>query len=89
MVKPKTTERTGAMKRILAAALAGFGLSGPLTADELPFYKAGSGTTQRPAASVARSSSPVGLDSRTVQTASSEPVVFDSDGVPGMAIIIR
>ena len=72
-----------------AAAVVAVGLAAiPLSAD-MPFYKEGSGTTARAAASVATSSAPAPLDSRTVQSATSEAIAFDSSGVPGMMIMIR
>ena len=72
-----------------AAVVVAVGLAAiPLPAD-MPFYKEGSGTTARAAASVATSSAPAPLDSRTVQSATSEAIAFDSSGVPGLMIIIR
>ena len=64
-------------------------LPATLTSGDLPFYKADSGTTQRTPASVARSLSPTALDSRTVQTASSPAVTFDSSGALWFSVIVR
>ena len=58
-------------------------------ADALPFYKAGCAPTAPAAASSVTSSTPAPLDSRSTQSATSVSGVFDSDGVPGMAIIVR
>ncbi len=58
-------------------------------ADGLPFYKSGSGTTERTSSSAVVSSTSAPLDSRTVQTAASASTVFNSDGVPGMILVIR
>lgn len=60
-------------------------------ADELPFYKAGCEPTEpAPASSVSSASgASAPLDSRAAQSATSEAVAFNSDGVPGLMMIVR
>lgn len=73
--------RAGVAAGCLAAAVAG--------ADELPFYRAGAEPAARVAAATTTSSAAVPLDSRTVQSAESAAVAFDSSGMPGALIIVR
>lgn len=62
----------------------------PLQAEELPFYKAGtSAPAARTAASTATSTTAAPIDSRTVQSADSAEVKFDSSGAPGVLLIVR
>ena len=58
-------------------------------ADELPFYRAGAEPVARTAVATATSTAAVPLDSRTVQSAESAAVAFDSSGTPGALIIVR
>ena len=57
----------------------------------LSLYKAGCEPTEpAPASSVSSASgASAPLDSRAAQSATSEAVAFDSDGVPGMMMIVR
>lgn len=66
----------------LAAGLAAW-------ADELPFYKVGCEPAEPTAASAVTSSTPAPLDSRSMQSATSASVAFDSDAAPGMTIFVR
>ena len=77
------------MKKLLSVFAIMAMASGVVRADALPFYKAGCAPTAPAAASSVTSSTPAPLDSRSTQSATSVSGVFDSDGVPGMAIIVR
>lgn len=77
-------------KKMGAALLVAATSAAPMQlAAELPFYKEGSTTPNRTPASESVSANAVAVDSRTVQSASSVPGIFNSDGVPGVAIIVR
>ena len=77
------------MKKLLCVFAIMAMASGVVRADALPFYRAGCEPTSPTAASSVTSSASAPLDSRSVQSATSASVAFDSDGVPGMAIIVR
>jgi len=81
VLKTRGAIRAGLAAGCLAAAVAG--------ADELPFYRAGAEPAARVAAATATSAAGVPLDSRTVQSAESAEVRFDSSGIPGALILVR
>ena len=62
---------------------------GVACATDLPFYKEGSGTTNRTPESAAVSSSGAPLDSRTVMTDGAAAIAFDSDEAKGLVVLIR
>ena len=78
------------MKGVVRAGLVAGGLVSVVAqADELPFYRAGAEPAVRAPASAAVSSAAVPLDSRTVQSAESVAVKFNSSGKPGAFIFVR
>jgi len=62
---------------------------GAVVAADLPFYKEGSGTTNRVPDAVAVSSNAATLDSRTVMSADSNAIAFNSDEARGIIFFIR
>ena len=65
------------------------GVAGVALATDIPFWGGSSSLPTRTPSSQQVSGSAASLDSRTVQTAESAAVAFDSSSAPGLAIIVR
>ena len=74
---------------VAAAVACCAGVVGVALADDIPFWGGGSSMPTRTSASESTSVAAVPLDSRTVQTAESVAVRFDSDSKSGLCIVVR
>ena len=74
---------------VAAAVACCAGVVGVALADDIPFWDGGSSMPTRTPASASASVAAASLDSRTVQTAESTAVTFDSDSKSGLCIIFR
>ena len=74
---------------VAAAVACCAGVAGVVLADDIPFWGGGSSMPTRTPASAPTSVAAAPLDSRTVQTAESAAVTFDSDSKSGLCIVVR
>ena len=74
---------------VAAAVACCAGVAGIVLADDIPFWGGDSSMPTRTPESASASVVPAPLDSRSVQTAESPAVAFDTESQPGLSIIVR